>query len=140
MTRTEELPTVKAIERVAYGCGAFASLGLTVAVFIGVIIVDESQSGPSGFGHSVAPMAFVLPLLSGVAGAGACLGMAITPSSVIRRRRRRGFVLAVTSCAMVPLLLVPSPMALFTWPLAVVFALVSGFLFRRAFADPAASP
>jgi lysylphosphatidylglycerol synthetase-like protein (DUF2156 family) len=128
--KPSELPTTG--RRLSYGLGALATTLVTGAGVFALVVIDDLLRPPNQLGPGVPFVAFALVVVAGALGAGAWMGLAISPVSVIQRRTRRPFVAAVALSALILVLALPSPLAVFTWPLALVLAVVASLLFRRA--------
>lgn len=74
------------------------------------------------------------PIVLGVALllAGLLLGQAVVPGAVVERRRGWTFSGAVAFAVLAVGLAIPTPLALFTWPLSALAAVAAVVLFRRA--------
>lgn len=118
-------------QRVAFGLSAIVVLVLGLVAIVVLLIASEELAGHNGQmwgpAFQLLPVVVTLTLLS----VGALLGLALVPGVVVERGQRRTFSLA-SALAMVALgFAIPTPLALFTWPLGAVAAIAAFVLFRR---------
>lgn len=117
--------------RLAFGAAAVACLLLgAVGIVVLTIMLDESRRAPDAFSSGLLG-SFALMLLGTAAAVGALTGLAFVPERVLLARSQGAFAAATALVALALVLAVPSPLALFTWPLAVVAMVGAITLFRR---------
>ena len=117
--------------RLACALGAVGTLAAGAAAAFVLVVVDDETRASGAFGGAVPFSAFVLVAIATALGFGALVGLAVVPAAVVARRQRRRFAAAVALAAVALLLALPSPLALFSWPLAALSAVASFVLFRR---------
>lgn len=127
---TESGPTVG--RRVACGLAALATLGVGGAALFGLIVLDDATRAPHAFGGAVPALAFGIVILATALGFGAWLGLAVVPRSVVARGQRLPFVAGIATLVLGLVLAIPTPLALFTWPLALACGVGAVLLLRNA--------
>jgi hypothetical protein len=116
--------------RVVFGGAALLSLLLGgVGVFV-VAVMDDLRRAPGALSGGMF-WPFVLVILGTAAAFGALSGLAIAPERVLARGDAPGFAIGAALACLALVLAVPSPLALFTWPLAVVAMVGAVTLLRR---------
>lgn len=117
-------------QRLVLGLAAVVVLVLGLAAVL-VMFVSMEPLRPDAFDartFDAMPLVLVATLLV----SGALLGQAVVPLSVVERAQRTSFSVATALAALAIACATPSPMALFTWPLGVVVAIIAVLFFRRA--------
>lgn len=116
--------------RILFGAAALTSLLLgSVGVFV-VAVMDDLRRAPGALSGGMF-WPFALVILGTAAAFGALLGLALAPERVLARRDGGTFAIGCALVALALVLAVPSPLALFTWPLAVVAMVGAITLLRR---------
>lgn len=124
--------TPSTAQRVAFGFAAFGVLLLGIVAVVGLMIASEELAGHQG--QQWGPAFQLLPVVATVTllAVGALLGLALVPGVVVERGQRRTFSLASALTVVALGFAIPTPLALFTWPLGAVAAVAAIVLFRRA--------
>jgi hypothetical protein len=117
------------MRRAVFALLAVATLVVGVVGAVVLLVLSEERAGHAGQYTSLLELAPVLLLFSFLL-TGIFLGQAVVPGSVIARGRHWTFSGATGLAVLAAGLAIPTPMALFTWPLSALAAIAAVLLFR----------